>query len=372
MKRALFISTIIGFLASFEMSDMELLESKGFEIHYACNGSVFGNEEKKNNLLKRFPHFHNVPFSRNPFSFRNLKAYKEIKRIIAEGHFDVVHCHTPVGGILGRRAAKKCGVEKIIYSAHGFHFYHGAPLLNWLLFYPIEKKYSRITDTLITINHDDYDIASKKFHAKHTFYLHGVGINLEQFKKNDVDKESVRETKNLPTNKFIFISVGELTEDKNHILMLKAMKKLQNTDILYIICGKGALEKSYIKYIRKNKLEKNVKLLGYRKDVSELLSASDCFVFPSRMEGLSVALMEAIASKIPVICSKCRGNTDLITESELLFDNCSVDSLVSKINYIMNGGNTFVDENYHNLLAFDKKKVQNEMSNIYDNVLNRF
>lgn len=228
------------------------------------------------------------------------------------------HCHSPIGGVVARIAGHRTKT-KVIYTAHGFHFYQGAPVMNWLVYYPVEKVLSRWTDVLITINHEDYARAKKKFHAGKTYYLPGIGINLERFHAGDAQtiQQKRRELGLQPEDVFL-LSVGELSDRKNHVVVIEAMKQLvqRHSQLRYFICGQGEKKQELQQLIRKYHLEDHVKLLGFRTDVAELCQAADVFVFPSKQEGLPVALMEAMACGVPVVCSRIRGNTDLVKNGE--------------------------------------------------------
>ena len=202
---------------------------------------------------------------------------------------------------------------KVFYTAHGFHFYKGAPKLNWLIYYPIEKICSYFTDVLITINKEDFALAQKKMKAKKVEYVPGVGIEVEKFANPGVTREQKREELGIPQDAKLLISVGELNRNKNHETVIKAIKDL---DVYYLIAGRGDLQNHLQNLIDELNLSDRVKLLGYRTDVAELYAASDVFVFPSFREGLPVSMMEAMASGLPCIASKIRGNVDLIDNSE--------------------------------------------------------
>ena len=138
------------------------------------------NDERDYNVI-----LHQIDLSRSPYSKDNIKAYEQLCKIIIDENIDVIHCNTPVGGLLGRLASQKCKVKKVIYQAHGFHFYKGALLKNWLLYYPVEKWLAHKTDAIITINKEDYELANKKFHLRKNgkvYYVPGVGIDTAQYK----------------------------------------------------------------------------------------------------------------------------------------------------------------------------------------------
>lgn len=310
-----------------------------------------------------------ISTSRSPFSFGNIKAIKQIRKIAVD--YDIVHCHTPLAGLATRLACKplrkKTGL-KVFYTAHGFHFFKGAPKKNWLLYYPIEKICSKWTDTLITINKEDYELAKKKMKAQKVIYVSGVGVDINRFSKNafaQTDMDTAKEELALKKDDIVLLSVGELSERKNHKIVIQAISKLGNPNIQYYIVGKGGLESSLRALITNKNLDKQVHLLGFREDIPLLLSISDLFVFPSRQEGLPVALMEAISSKTPVVCSDIRGNVELVCENQL-FDCDDVDGLVNRIkSFIENGYKKETEINYCNIHAFSIEKVIDVMLKIY-------
>lgn len=369
MKKALIVATVAAFIASFEMQDIELLQSLGFEVHCATNFLKINDERKKQRLLNSGIIPHQVDFERSPFSLKNIKAYKQLKRVVKEGAFNLVHCHTPMGGLLGRMAAKKYNVKHIFYTAHGFHFFKGAPIMNWLFIYNIEKQMSKKTDVLITINNEDYNVASRKFHDKHLEKIHGVGLNIKAFSIPNINREEKRKQLGVSQDEKMLLSVGELSKDKNHLTSISAMKTLSKEGYKLFIAGEGKERKRIERKIKRCKLEKSVILLGYRNDISELLYASDAFLFPSYFEGLSVALMEAIASRKPIVCSKVRGNVDLIRTQESYFNPKSTESLIIAVDRVFSLDkdtmNRMIESNFKNLQKFDSANVKKEMLSIY-------
>lgn len=368
MKKALMISTVIDFLAAFEVNDIRILQNIGYEVHCACNCKEYTDKIKIKDLMDTGIIKHHIPFARRPFHKSNIMAYKALKNLIKKEQFDLVHCHTPVGGVLGRMAAHRNLVPVVIYTAHGFHFYDGAPLINWLVFYSIEKWLSRYTDVLISINKEDYKRAKRKFYAKKTVYIPGVGLNTEKFITCTVDKEKKREELSIPTDAKLLISIGELSIRKNHKVVIKALAHMQNNSIYYIIVGKGMLEVELRKLVVSFGLQNQVFFLGYRTDIQELLCISDVFVFPSLQEGLSVALMEAMASGLPVVCSRIRGNTDLIDEGEggYFFEPTKIDDIAKCIERLpQNAKNKLGTYNIQKIKKFDFEIVEKLMEEVY-------
>lgn len=369
MKKALIISTVIGFIVNFELNDIEILQKLDYEVHCATNYNtpcdiVKYNKFKQMNIIQ-----HQINFTRNPLSIENIHAYIDLKHLIIWGKFDIIHCHTPVGGVLGRIATINVKTCKVLYTAHGFHFYKGAPLLNWMLYYHVEKILSKYTDALITINNYDYHIAKSKFNAKSTYRIHGVGIDLEKFNPNNVNRNTIREEFKIKPKEKLIVSVGELSKDKNQMCILKTINRLKKTNHKNYICliaGSGPLENQLNKYIKKHNISSNVKLIGYRTDIQELLSAADIFIFSSKFEGLPVALMEAIAMKKFIICSKVRGNEDIVIDNHCFFKyNDDRNAAYKIINTSDNIIEESIKKNYENLEKFSLNSVNKEMERIY-------
>ena len=178
-KKALLVTTVSGFVPQFEMGNVAILKELGYEVHYASNfhNPSYGTDNKR--LDGTGIICHQIDFERSPFNKRNIQAYKQLVNIMKEEKIDLVHCHTPMGAVLARLAAKKCGIRNVIYTAHGFHFFKGASIKNWLIYYTVERFLSGFTDTQICINMEDYSNA-KKFKAKNVEYIAGVGIDVSK------------------------------------------------------------------------------------------------------------------------------------------------------------------------------------------------
>ena len=260
--------------------------------------------------------FYDLPFERSPLKKGNLEAYRRLKDIIREGNYDLIHCHTPVGAVTARLAAREARKNgtKVIYTAHGFHFYRGAPLVNWLLYYPVERLLAPLTDVLITINREDFDRAQRRLRAKKTVYIPGVGIDTARFRGNEEKGAALRRELGIPENAEVLLSVGDLNKNKNHRAVLEALAGMEERNLYYVVCGRGLLKESLEAFTRKKGLADRVRFMGYRSDVADFYAMADVFVFPSFREGLSVSVMEAMASGKPIICSRIRGNTDLVQE----------------------------------------------------------
>lgn len=307
--KALVVTTIINTVEAFLIPHINLLNNEGYTVDIATNTC----EKKIKELDALCDNIFNIGFSRNLLSKSNIKAYKDIKSVIKNNNYDLIYVHTPIASAITRLACRDISNTKIIYFAHGFHFFKGAPLKNRIIFYPIEKYLSKYTDILVTINNEDYIRATKKLKANKTVMTNGVGIDLDKIESIFVNKDSKRNELGLKKDDIVLLSVGELNENKNHIEVIKAIDMMKNkNNIKYLICGEGNKIDYLTSFIKDHNLENNVKLLGYRNDIIELCKISDIFVFPSKREGLPVSVMEAMACGLPVVCSNIRGSSDLI------------------------------------------------------------
>ena len=382
-KKALMLASVASMIDQFNMDNIRILQELGYSVDVVADFVDGGTitTERIENLKMRLSDmgvevFH-VAIPRNITNMKGIfRSYAEVKKLCEEKHYRLVHCHSPIGGVVARMAARKerKNGTRVIYTAHGFHFFKGAPLKNWLLFYPVEKFCSLFTDTLITINAEDFERAKKKFHAKETVYVPGVGVDTGKFKSGLINVQEKRDELGVYDDEILLLSVGELSERKNHEVVIRALKSVDNDKIRYFIVGKGSLENHLVNLINELNLGEKVKLLGYRTDVSELCQAADMFVFPSHQEGLPVALMEAIACGIPVVCSKIRGNEDLILESEDLFDQTNVNDVEKCLNRVLKNKKrqdiqedfrNKIEANYRHLQSFDLHSVNQEMIEMY-------
>ena len=371
MKKVLFVATVVKLhIMTFHIPYFEWFRKNGYEVHVAAKNDYDNKEEC---MIPFCDKFYDLPFERSPCKKDNFLVYKDLRNIINSNMYEIIHCHTPMGGVIGRLAARNARKKgtKVVYTAHGFHFFRGAPLLNWLVYYPVERWLARYTDVLITINKEDYEVAHK-FKANQIKYISGVGINTNKFKKLELNRTDKRRSIGVNEDDFMIISVGELNRNKNHQIIIRAIAKLNNEKIKYVLCGLGSLENELRELVNDLNLAKQVKFLGFRNDISELMNVADLFSFPSLREGLSLSLMEAMASRLSVVCSKIRGNVDLIEDGKggYLINSADVNGFAKYILLLIE------DSSLRNKLGnFNLKKIENysidkvllEMKNIYLN-----
>jgi glycosyltransferase EpsD len=323
-NKIIFVSNTANF-SKFNRPFMRWFKEQGWQVDYASMG-----EEQVLDCDNQYA----VPMTRSPFNLKNLKAYKKLKALLIDNDYDIIHCHTPMGGFLTRIAARKSRA-KVIYTAHGFHFYNGAPFLNWLIYYPIEKYLIKYTGCLITINHEDFVLAQNKFQTCPIFLINGVGIDLEKFfPRNRNEKMSMRRELGFDTNDFIITNVAEINKNKNQIMLVKALpeikKHIPNLNVLFIGNDNYPKVKALVNQLDLNDV---VKFLGYRHDINKLTAISNVAFSASIREGLPVNIMEAMASGIPLVCSKNRGHNSIIIDrvSGLLFSPENPEKMIKNL-----------------------------------------
>lgn len=320
MKKVLLVTTVSGFVPQFELNNVRILQSLGYEVHYASNFHMPSYGDDNDRLKGTGIVCHQIDFVRSPFSPQNRKVYRQLKALMQTQSFSLVHCHTPMGGVMARLCAHVTHTGPVIYTAHGFHFFAGAPLWNWLSYYPMERFLSRYTTEQICINQEDYARAKRSFHARFVDYIPGVGFDPASVPDcAKAQRMKKRETLGFGEHQCILLSVGELIKRKNHETVIRALAALKeegkSLPLQYVICGHGRLDAKLRQLAKQLGVEQLVRFLGYRKDILEICQAADLFVFPSYQEGLPMALLEAMACGLPVICSAIRGSRDLMEEN---------------------------------------------------------
>lgn len=308
-NRILFCATVDYHFKAFHLPYMRWFKEHGWEVHVAASGKI---------ELPFCDRKYNLPIRRSPLKWNNFKAYKQLKKLIEQSQYNIIHAHTPMGGVLVRLAARNVRKEgtRIFYTAHGFHFYRGASLLNWLIYYPLERWLAHYTDCLITINSEDYNFAVKHhFNAGSIEHVHGVGVDTEKFKPADREtRNRLRKEHGYGEGEFLLYYAGELNKNKNQGLLIKAVSEVKKNipGVRLLLAGEGKLRDYYMSMARKLGIEDKVDFLGFRKDVDEIARMSDVAVSGSSREGLPVNIMEALACGKPVVAADNRGHRELI------------------------------------------------------------
>ena len=318
MKRVLMLASVASMIDQFNMPNIVFLQKLGYQVVVACNfieGNTCSDErvaELKQKLQDMHVRCYQIDFARNiKHMGQNMRALRQVEGLMKQNGYAFCHCHSPIGGVVARIAGHRTRT-KVIYTAHGFHFYQGAPVMNWLVYYPVEKMLSRWTDVLITINHEDYKLAKKKFKMKKLTYVPGIGIDTQREGLSQKEKEEKRKELGIPQDAFLITNAAEFTPNKNQKTVIEAIEQLHNPNIYFVMCGIGEKKAELEQYVKEHGLEEHIRFVGFRNDLHEILQTSDCFVLSSFREGLSVALMEAMAEGLPVVCGRIRGNVDLV------------------------------------------------------------
>lgn len=387
-KQALCIASMASNLDNFNRDNVDILLRLGYDVTLAAN---FHTEEESNSqekinkfakdMREKGVHIVHIDFSRKVQKINlQIKSVMQVKRLLNQ-KFNLIHCHSPICAAIVRMEAEKYRKNygtKVFYTAHGFHFFDGAPIRNWIFFYPIEKLMSYYTDILITINHEDYRRAKKHFCSKNTIYIPGVGVDIEKFQGNSTDREKIRKELCVKDSDIILLSVGELNENKNHELAIEALSILKKEKpskfehIHYFICGQGKLRNYLEKLVNELKLQEHIHFLGYKSDIVNLYVAADIFIFTSKREGLPMSLMEAMAAGLPVICTKIRGNIDLVRNRKegYITTHDANEMKVLLYNLLENNNlrNNFGKNSKNRIHRFSKEIVMNKMDNLYRNI----
>lgn len=326
-KKVLIVASVISFIEWFNKENIEFLKKvMDCDVHIATNVNYMDDTDEKRTLeyLQKLNEdgiiIHDINFHRNPFSIKNIKAYKKLKYLINSNCYDLIHCHTPVVSMMTRWAAREVRKKGciVMYTCHGFHFHNASPRKNWIIYYPIEKFLSKYCDYIITINKEDFNRA-KLFYTKNVRYIPGVGVDIDKIRHLSIDKVDYKKKLGLSASDILILSIGELIERKNHEIIIRALAKIHNCKIYYAIAGKGPL-KGYLQNLAQQLgVAKNVMFLGFRTDVIELSYVADISAFPSKIEGLGLAGIEAMAAGTPLVSSNVHGILDYVIDGKTGF-----------------------------------------------------
>ena len=361
MPKVLFTATVDSHIKHFHLPYLKWFQQQGYEVHVATNGvEEISYCDKK----------HTIRFERSPFKTNNFRAIKQLKKIIEEEKFDIIHCHTPMGSVVTRLSAMKAREKyntKVIYTAHGFHFFKGASFLNWVMYYPVEKMLAKVTDCLITINKEDYNLAKKKFKTKQIELVHGVGVDPRKFdfQISVQEKTNIRKSLGLEQEDFVIIYPAELNKNKNQKMLLKViamLKKEGNKKIKVLLPGKDSFHGKYKEMAKKLGIESEIKFLGYRSDIPQLLKISDLSVSTSKREGLPINLIEAKIAGLPVIATNCRGNRDVVGRENIVSNQ---EELKEKIQEVMQSKK---QEEKESMKEYYLENVLEEYKKIYERI----
>lgn len=374
--KILFVATVRSHIGQFHMPFIRELKARGVEVHAAFKDN---SADKPGLDLSAIDKTFEVPFERQPLRPNNIKAYRELKKIIDGNGYDAVHCHTPMGAVITRLAAKSARKKgtKVIYTAHGFHFFKGASIKNWMFFYPVEKYLSKYTDCLITINSEDCELAhKKKFRAGKIYKVHGVGVELDKFKAVDADEKArLRAEYGYDGDTFIMIYPADLSVRKNQPMLFDALQKIaeKNKNVKLLLPGQPIRLEEYKRMVSERGIADNVEFLGYRRDINNLVGLSDLSAASSFQEGLPINIIEAMAMGNAIVATDVRGNNDAVEDgvNGYLVPVGDSDLMAEKILELMNDREklrTFGENGLDMVKDFSTENVNCEMLTIYGNL----
>lgn len=337
----LLITTISGFLPKFLMQDVRILQEMGYTVHYASNFDTPVYECDREELEQQGIVCHSVPIAKNPLAATaHLTALRQLNQLVEREKIRAVHCHNPVGGVLGRMISvgrKNAAELYVIYTAHGFHFFKHAPIINWIAFYPVERLLARRTDQLITINREDKGRSDRFPLRKNgsTSRIPGVGLDPERFQPDPERRMRYREEMGVEAGEYLFLSVGELNGNKNHETIIKAFSKIGCSRAKLFICGEGKKRKKLQHLIDRLRMHGRIVLQGYRTEIERYYQSADCFLFPSVREGLGMAALEAMACGLPVIAGDNRGTREYVFDNGYLCKPKDVNAFAEAMDVLM-------------------------------------
>ncbi|MFI3283608.1 MAG: glycosyltransferase family 4 protein [Erysipelotrichaceae bacterium] len=365
MKKILFVATVDIHIINFHLHIIQSLKQLGNKVDVAANGSFCNGDIHRK---------YDVCFSKNPLSFDNIKAFFKIKKIIKENHYDIISCHTPLSSFFTRLAVGDDSQTKVMYTAHGFHFFKGASWINQLVYKNMEKIAARYTDVLVTINQEDYQ-SSLNFRLKKDgkcVYIPGIGVDIERIANITFDEDKLKQELNIEEDDFLILSVGELNNNKNHLFVMETLlaEFKSNQKLKYYICGVGPNHACYEKFIQDNNLQEQIKLLGYREDIYQIYHLANLFIFPSKREGLPVSLIEAMAAGLIPIVTNVRGNRDVVENGKTGFI-IEVGDSQALLNDYKKIKNQFINlqqmktDSYDSLSLYHIKKIESKILSLY-------
>nr|BBE36263.1 glycosyl transferase, group 1 [Erysipelothrix rhusiopathiae] len=363
MTKCLIVTTVGITIKTFLIPHIEYLQNLGYTVEVASNFE--GMVDQDYNLIDNTGALmHQIDFTRSAKSIpSHIKSYKQIGSLINSEKYNKIFVHTPIAAFLTRKAANKSGAE-VTYFAHGLQFYNGASKLSWLIFGTMEKRALKWTNNVVTINQEDYDyFMHVKPESVNLYKIPGIGLSKSFMIKLEQNQDSLDESFGIHADDLLVLSIGELNENKNHILAIKAMKNLieKNKKVKYIILGTGDRLNEYQEFIAENNLENNIFFGGYQSNVVPFLERTDLFLSCSYREGLPVSVLEAMATKKPVLLSNIRGHVDLIKNDKFIYDikSISPEGLANHIENLISDKHELEEEGIRNYNMSSKYQLDN-------------
>lgn len=377
MKKALIITAVAGFIRGFLVNDIKTLHKLGFEVHCAADANNVGADGILDFFDDLDVEFHQIDFnSKKPFSKNTLKAYLEVVDLLNQHEFNLVHSHTPIAGFITRFAAQKYRKNgtKIIYTTHGYYFHKKAPIRDWIVYYPIEYLAAFWSDAIVTINNEDFNCA-KKMPCKKCFHINGVGLNTERFFDVSIDRDVYRKSIGVGKDDIMVLAAGELTTRKNHQVIIRALGKLKNNNIVFVVCGRAMQGSGTYNLLQNLAKQENVRMnmLEFRSDMPQICHCADIGVLPSLREGLGMVSLQIMAAGVPMVTSNVHGIVDYMIPDKTgyMYDPMDVDGFAEGIRKLCDKEKRASMTIYCKNMArqFSAEISSEQMKNIYTELL---
>lgn len=315
-KRILFVATISRTIEAFLVPHIRYFLKKGYQVGAAAN--LDGHQLHQ--LQQEGVTLHHVSFSRTVFAKNNAAAYSAIKKVIQQ--YDILHVHTPIASFLTRLASSK--KHYVIYMAHGFHFNENGGTLTNTLYKLGEAAAGLKTTKLVVTNTDDRDAARTFMPKKKIHFVHGVGLNVQEYDQNFFsmkDRQQLKQELGLRDDRKVLTHIAEFNSNKRQIDLIEACRLLKEktSDFTLLLVGHGDQREYIQQQIAIWKLEDHVRCLGFRKDIPAILSVTDIGLLVSIREGLPRSVMEMMAMQVPVVATNIRGCRDLVDHEQTGF-----------------------------------------------------
>ena len=315
MKKVLVAASTLSHIENFHIPYLKYFKDNGFEVH------IIG---KKNNKLK-IPYVDKIiyiDFEKKMLSIKNVINILKISKLIRTEKYYLIYTHTVLASFLIRAGIifSLTKIPVMINTVHGYLFDKNSSWLKKIIMISAEKLVSCVTDYILVMNSEDFDIAKKyNLYKKKLFLIKGMGFNSTLFNKPSYeDKLKLRLMHNIKKTDFILVYVAEFSKRKNHNFLVLALKELHNqgyTQIKLLLIGDGSLINSIKKYSKEIGIHKSIIFTGYKNNTYDYYALSDICVSSSRIEGLPFNIMESMSTGLPIVASNIKGHSDLVTQN---------------------------------------------------------
>lgn len=317
MPKLLIATTVYRTLRAFMLPYAEHFRALGWQVDGLAQGATTCPE-----CCAAFDHTWEIRWARNPLAHHNYAVIGQVQKLVAQEQYDIVHVHTPVAAFVLRYALRHyrhTHPTKVVYTAHGFHFYRGEHPVKNALFRRLEKLAGRWTDQLVVINQEDYRAAHQYqiVAPEKCFYMPGIGLDISAYspeKVSTAEVKTIRSELGLAANDQLLLMIAAFNQGKRHDDAIRALARLQRPEIHLAFAGIGSRQERMRALAKETGVDGNVHFLGYRRDIPALLKGATATLLLSDREGLPRSSMESLAMGVPVIGTDIRGLRDLLVD----------------------------------------------------------